>query len=241
MEQLFVGCESTDSISPTALTRPSPSTSSPNNPYTSLLPPSFLLSPIDIGNFSSAILVETLFRPQLTAYFDRINPMMPVLVRHDLLTHLDKTDWLQHRDNLALVLVTTALALVHPLTREEKAQRSTREGQAMMLFDQACRLVAAWDYGCVSTVEKTLTAFVMFGILHELGQSWGARMRLRDAITMAEGMGLHRPGAYAGCHPWEARRRMRLLYILTLTERYIPRISFRTHADVSGHMLCSAP
>lgn len=176
-------------------------------------------SVLDTEQFTLSLLAETLFRPQITSYFDRINPMMPVLERSDILSRLNDPEWLSARDNLALVLVTTGLALVHPFTAEEKSRKADREKQALMLLDRACRLVAAWDYGCAGTVEKTLTSFVSFGILHELGHGGGARLRLRDAISMAESMGLNLRSSYQGLEPWEARRRLRLFYILALTER----------------------
>jgi hypothetical protein len=172
-------------------------------------------------SFNNVMLIETLYRPQITAYFDRINPMMPVISRMDLLDRLSDDTWLGDRSNRALLFVTTALALVHPLTYEERVQKAAREKQAMMLMNQACQLVAAWDYGCTGSVEKVLTSFLMFGILHELGQSWGARLRLRDAITMGEAMGLHDETIYIGLDSREATRRLNLLYILALTERYV--------------------
>lgn len=176
--------------------------------------------PLPIGtDFLSLVFIESFIRPQVEVYFDRINPMMPVIAREEIMGHLDESAWLANRDNLALVLAAAGIALVHPWTAEEKAQRRSRERQAIILLDQACRLVAAWDYGCKGTVEKTLTSFIMFGILHELGHVWGARMRLRDAITMGDSMQLGNRLAYGGLDPWEARRRLRLFYILAVTER----------------------
>ena len=183
--------------------------------------PTFAIPPVikHYPDYLSIDVIDSLIRPQLEVYFDRINPMMPVLMREDILGHLDDSTWLDDRDNLALVLVASALALLHPMTAEEKSQRHKRERQAIMLLDQACHLVAAWDYGCRGTVEKTLTSFFMFGILHELGHVEEARMRLRDAITMGDSMELDKRSSYQALSPYEGGRRLRLFYILAMTER----------------------
>lgn len=190
-------------------------TSGLSNPPLIYAPPAIPIS----TDFLSHVFIESLIRPQVEVYFERINPMMPVLTREEILGNLGEPSWLANRDNLALVLAVAGIALVHPWTTEEKAQRCNREKQAMMLLDQACHLVAAWDYGCVGTVEKTLTSFIMFGILHELGHIWGARIRLRDTITMGDSMQLNNRLAYSGLDACEARRRLRLFYILAVTER----------------------
>jgi hypothetical protein len=162
--------------------------------------------------------LDSLIRPQLNVFFERVYPMIPVFARDEVLLRLNSTG-LRDRDFIAMILSMTALSLVHPLNASEELQRVTRARQATMLLDEACRLSARWDYGCAASTESVLTSYLMFGTLFELGHASGARMRLRESISMGEAMRLDDPEAYAGLDSNEARRRMRMYWILAVTER----------------------
>jgi hypothetical protein len=162
--------------------------------------------------------LDSLIRPQLNVFFERVYPMIPVFARDEVLLRLNSTG-LRDRDFIAMILSMTALSLVHPLNASEELQRPTRARQATMLLDEACRLSARWDYGCAASTESVLTSYLMFGTLFELGHASGARMRLRESISMGEAMRLDDPEAYAGLDSNEARRRMRMYWILAVTER----------------------
>lgn len=161
--------------------------------------------------------LDSLIRPQLEIFFTRIFPMIPVYTRAEILARLEYD--LQDRTFVALVLSMSALSLVHPLEASEMPQKPMRSKQAAMLLDEACRLSARWDYGCNATIENVLTSYLMFGTLFELGHASGARMRLRESISMGEGMRLDDAESYAGISAVEARRRMRMYWILAVTER----------------------
>lgn len=113
----------------------------------------------------------------------------------------------------------TALSLIHPLHNNEVVQRPTQAKQAKTLMDEACRLRARWDYGCAPTAEAVMTSYLMFGTLFELGQGAGARLRLKEAVSMGEAMRLDDMGSYVGMEREEARRRKRLFWVLAVTER----------------------
>lgn len=161
--------------------------------------------------------LDSLIRPQLEVFFTRIFPMIPVYTRDEIFARLDYD--LQDRTFVALVLSMSALSLVHPLEASEVPQKPMRSKQAAMLLDEACRLSARWDYGCNATIENVLTSYLMFGTLFELGHASGARMRLRESISMGEGMRLDDAESYVGLSAVEARRRMRMYWILAVTER----------------------
>lgn len=160
--------------------------------------------------------LETLIMPQLDIFYARIYPMMPVYTHSELLARLADPRSLADRTFAALVLAKVALSLVHPLTAAEMEQRTHRARQATTLLDEVCRLRAGWEYGCVGSVEAVLTSYCLFGTLFELGHADGARFRLLEAIVMGHVMRLGDP--YAGA-PEEARRRMRMYWILAITER----------------------
>jgi hypothetical protein len=66
-----------------------------------------------------------------------------------------------------------------------------------------------------------MTSYFMFGALFELGQAEAARMRLREALSLGEIMGLHKKEGYDLNDPLEAQRRLRLFWVLTVTERLV--------------------
>lgn len=118
-----------------------------------------------------------------------------------------------------MILSMAALSLIHPLHPDEVAFRHTRAKQSKLLMDEACRLRSKWDHGCAPTVEGILTSYHMFGALFELGKAGGSRMRLREAISMGEAMRLDKAGSFRFMGSEETNRRMKLFWILSITER----------------------
>lgn len=163
--------------------------------------------------------LETLIKPQLLVFYERIYPMMPVFAHHELLSRLEDPRSLADKTFVALVLAKVALSLVHPLTTAEMEQRSQRARQATTLLDEVCRLRSGWEYGCRGSVEAVLTSYCMFGTLFELGHADGARFRLLEGIVMGHVMRLGEASSYVGLPHHEVRRRMRMYWILAITER----------------------
>jgi hypothetical protein len=163
--------------------------------------------------------LESLIKPQLRVFFDRVYSMIPVYNRSDIFDQLDMPNATQNKSFVAMILAMAALSLVHPLQPDEVPSKVTRAQQATMLLDESCRLVARWDFGCASTVEGCLTSYLMFGTLFELGYADGAKIRLQEAIAQGEGMRLHMTDSYAHLNQVEAKRRMRMFWILAVTER----------------------
>lgn len=180
--------------------------------------------------------LDTLVKPQLDVFYERIYPMMPVFSHQELLARLEDPRSLADKTFAALVLAKVALSLVHPLTSAEMEQRSQRARQATTLLDEVCRLRSGWEYGCRGSVEAVLTSYCMFGTLFELGHSDGARFRLLEGIVMGHVMRLGDVSAYVGLPHDEVRRRMRMYWILAITERYVLGVKGLT----AGHTRSSA-
>jgi hypothetical protein len=165
--------------------------------------------------------IDSLILPQLALFFKRIHPMIPVFspayVYEKIAIQTHHTD----PDFCAMLLALTSLTLIHPLAPEERAGKDGRREHAKMLLAEGCRLRDAWDFGSRSHFTAAMTSYFMFGALFELGQAEAARMRLREALSLGEIMGLHKKEGYDLNDPLEAQRRLRLFWVLTVTERLV--------------------
>jgi len=163
--------------------------------------------------------LDTLIKPQLQVFFDRVYPMLPVFSRSYIMSRLDDPESQQNRTFVSLVLSMCALSLVHPLRSDELSSQPTRAKQCKTLMDEALRLRSRWDWGITPRVQAATASYMMFGALFELGYAEGARMKLREAIGMGEALSLATTKGYVGVEPDEARRRLRLFWVLSVTER----------------------
>ena len=163
--------------------------------------------------------LETLIKPQIEIFFQRIHPMIPIFPPSYIYSRINDHDTMQDRGFVAMILSMTSLSLIHPLNADEIRQKQTRSKQAKALMDEACRLRGRWDYGSSATFEAVMMSYFMFGAMFELGHAAGARLRLKEAISLGEMMGLDNANMYVGLEPEEIRRRMRLYWVLAVTER----------------------
>lgn len=190
---------------------------------TSLNPPSMdwnmpFRPPEDISPIFT-LTMDSLIKPQLNIFFERVYPMLPIFDQETIFAGLRSTERLQDRAFVALVLSMVSLSLIHPLMPEEINFKAARVKQSKMLMDEACRLRAKWDYGCQATVEGATTSYLMFGTLFELGFAEGSRFRLQEAISTGDQLRLDCASTYLGLDKDEAQRRMRLFWVLAVTER----------------------
>ncbi|GHJ89561.1 hypothetical protein NliqN6_5963 [Naganishia liquefaciens] len=165
--------------------------------------------------------LDTLVQPQVTTFFTRIAPMIPIFSLTDIQARLDHLAWqaTPEKDFVGLVLAMTALSLVHPLTIHESVHRPTRFRQAQILIDEALRLRAGWSFGSQTSVEAIMTSYLIFGALYEMGHLVAARMRLREAVALGEAMGLDEGRMYVCLSRREAIRRLKMFWVLSVTER----------------------
>jgi hypothetical protein len=161
--------------------------------------------------------LDTIIRPQIAVFFSRIAPMIPVFSAAYIQSRLDGTH--HSRDFVGMILAMTALSLVHPLNVHEALQRPTRIRQAQILMDEALRLRAGWQFGTTATVEGIMTSYLMFGTLYEMGHAAGAKLRLREAVSLGETLRLDDPRSYLGLDREEALRRLKTYWVLSVTER----------------------
>jgi hypothetical protein len=161
--------------------------------------------------------LDSIIRPQITIFFKRIAPMIPVFSPPYIQGRLDRRH--PDRDFIGMVLAMTALSLVHPLNVQEALQRPTRVRQARILMDEALRLRDGWQFGTTASVEAIMTSYLMFGTLYEMGHAAGAKLRLREAVSLGETLRLDDPRSYLGLDRAEALRRLKTYWVLSVTER----------------------
>ena len=163
--------------------------------------------------------LETLVKPQLDVYFVRIFPMMPVFPPSYTFSKLSDPSAIRCPDFVAMILSMCALSLIHPLMSHEMVEKVARAKKAKVLLDEACRLMARWDHGSNVTLEAVMAKYLMFGTLFELGHTGPARLRLKEAVHLGAEMCLDRVESYQGLEPLERKRRLRMYWVLAVTER----------------------
>jgi hypothetical protein len=163
--------------------------------------------------------LETLVKPQLDVYFVRIFPMMPVFPPSYTFSQLSDPNAIRCPDFVAMILSMCALSLIHPLMSHEMVEKVARAKKAKALLDEACRLMARWDHGSNVTLEAVMAKYLMFGTLFELGHTGPARLRLKEAVHLGAEMYLDRVESYQGLEPLERKRRLRMYWVLAVTER----------------------
>ncbi|WVQ96920.1 hypothetical protein IAU59_004028 [Kwoniella sp. CBS 9459] len=161
---------------------------------------------------------DTLIRPQLEIFYERIYPMMPIYTYQEIMTRFEDTMTRHNVDFITMMLSMASLSLIHPLYPHEISERHSRAKQSKLLMDEVCRLRAKWNHGCQPSIEGIMTSYCMFGALFEMGQDAGARMRLKEAVSMGESMDLDTlwDGPVDGM---ESQRRFKVYWMLGVTER----------------------
>jgi hypothetical protein len=163
--------------------------------------------------------LETLVKPQLDVFFVRIFPMMPVFPPSYTFSRLSDPNAIRCPDFVAMILSMSALSLIHPLMSHEMVEKVARAKKAKVFLDEACRLMARWDHGSNVTLEAVMAKYLMFGTLFELGHAGPAGLRLKEAVHLGAEMCLDRVESYHGLEPLERKRRMRMYWVLAVTER----------------------
>lgn len=161
--------------------------------------------------------LDSIIRPQIAIFFQRIAPMIPVFTPAYIQARLDGSS--PSKDFVGMVLAMTALSLIHPLNVQEALQRPTRIRQAQILMDEALRLRDGWQFGTTASVEAIMTSYLMFGTLYEMGYAAGAKLRLREAVSLGETLRLDDARSYLGLDRAEALRRLKTYWVLSVTER----------------------
>ncbi|OCF42827.1 hypothetical protein I317_03304 [Kwoniella heveanensis CBS 569] len=176
---------------------------------------------------------DSLIRPQLEIFYERIYPMMPIYTYQEIATRFNDPTSKYNVDLITMMLSMASLSLIHPLYPHEIPERHNRAKQSKLLMDEVCRLRAKWNHGCQPSIEGIMTSYCMFGALFELGQDAGARMRLKEAVSMGESMDLDTSWD-TSVNGTEIQRRFKMYWILGVTESLSGTANEVFHEDVEG-------
>ncbi|EMC92493.1 hypothetical protein BAUCODRAFT_27768 [Baudoinia panamericana UAMH 10762] len=152
-------------------------------------------------------------------FFDRLYSTLPVVDRHDFQRKVMLQRYLHDSSFAALVLSMCAFALLQPVYHQEYESMDRRQSVAKDMLQAANTMRSSFDFGENMTLETVLTSFFMFAALFGLNLQKAALLRLREAAEVGKLLGLHRPDNYAPLGFDEKSRRLRLFYILAVTER----------------------
>ncbi|KAK0653994.1 hypothetical protein QBC41DRAFT_288123 [Cercophora samala] len=189
-------------------TRPQPPVSTPSPSQQSSVP----------VNTTSllAVSVESLV-VRLCIYRLRLFPVWPIVAVEQVIAAL-------HRDSHDVETYTLAVAISAATMAQLKLSRFkdpniTDSLSATTLHDECQRTRRTLNTASAS-LNRLQTSFFLH-IYHENQIPGGAEslLYLREAITVAQIMGLHRASSYLGLPPSEDRLRRRILWLLFVTER----------------------
>lgn len=180
--------------------------------------PDLQIPQIAIDIWPARINEETLL-PWIDVYFKRLHPTIPILNRttlyHDMLTRK------HHQDTQygAMLLSLCAFAMSQPIQIHERASAPSRAVQTNMLMTECVKMRVAADFGEEPSIEMVLTSFFLFACLFQNAKHKAARLRLREAVDLAQTLGLHLPTSYEGLGAETREQWLRSYLVLSVTER----------------------
>ncbi|ORX98299.1 hypothetical protein BCR34DRAFT_151613 [Clohesyomyces aquaticus] len=162
---------------------------------------------------------ESIWR-MINLFLDRLHPSMPFFRRSYLVDNIYAKRYLHDRPFNALIHAISALTIFQMLQKGSGRLRSSDQiGKAEFLLAEAVRLHSHKDLGEQPVLEHVLTSVFLFGCQFCKGNHHTARLRLREAVTLAETMGLDDPHTYGNITRDERDRRLRTFLCLTVIHR----------------------
>ena len=177
--------------------------------------PSFTFN-IDAGG--QAALADGALSRTLSTFFNRLAPTMPVFSRAWLADRLSAREHNRNIQFAAMCLAISAVVRIQPIHSAEVPEMHLQE--ARELLNVAVGLHSSTQLGQSPTVDSILTSFYIFACLFGLSERGAAWLRLQEAISLAELLGLSDAKTYRDLDPVERDQRRRLYLLLSITERY---------------------
>jgi hypothetical protein len=158
--------------------------------------------------------------PLLALYFDRMHPIIPIFKRSWLFSRLDRSQHLTDIQFGALLIAMSAAALLQPvLIGNRYCIKKSNTKRAMHLLEESHRMHSSTKLGNNASIDAIMTSFYMFVILSNTGDDDAAWLRLSESVTLGHIMKLHDSSAYENVSEDERERRLRVYWLLTITER----------------------
>ena len=170
------------------------------------------------GDDSSEITVESLVL-RLCIYRLRLFPVWPIVAVEEVIAALHRD---AHDVETFALAVAVGAATMAQLKLERFQDGGVDDGTTAKCLEAECqriRTLHGLDSGAAN-LNKLRTSFFLH-IYHENQEPGGTKslLYLREAITLAQIMGLHRRSTYHALGTSEDRLRRRMLWLLFVTER----------------------
>ncbi|KAK4046171.1 hypothetical protein OIV83_006280 [Microbotryomycetes sp. JL201] len=165
-----------------------------------------------------ATIVKLILEPQIDVFFARLHLILPMIPRSYIQAGLDTDRHLTDPPFAALVLAIASFALVGPVSVADR-RKATENQELATALQHECLRVKGMSLSFEPTLDTIWTLFFLFGSAFNLEQHQEAWWRLREALTLAETLELHRQEAYDQLSMDERSRRIRTLWVLMVTER----------------------
>lgn len=192
---------------------------------------------VSTNGWPSVITDENLIR-WLDIYFERLYPTLPILKRASLFARLLAQEHRNNPDFGAMLLSLSAFALIQPVrVSEQQSSSSSREQVVNLLLTEAVKMRTAVDFGQAPTLDMIFTSVFLFACLFQKQQHNAAWLRLREAVELGAIFGLDKFEEYLNCGPEQKQQRLRVYYLLAVTERYVisPNLGFSfVYGQTSG-------
>ncbi|KAK4049358.1 hypothetical protein OIO90_005487 [Microbotryomycetes sp. JL221] len=165
-----------------------------------------------------ATLVRLVLLPQIDVFYARLHLILPMIPRSYIQAGMDTERHLTDPSFAALILAIAAFALVGPVSVADRRKAAENQELATALQHE-CMRVKGMTLSFEPTLDTIWTLFFLFGSAFNMEQHQEAWWRLREALTVAETLELHRQESYDQLSMDERSRRIRTLWVLMVTER----------------------
>ncbi|KAL4737663.1 fungal-specific transcription factor domain-containing protein [Aspergillus similis] len=156
--------------------------------------------------------------PLLYIYHVRMYPVWPIVDVDELIATLQQDS--DNKDHEMIALATSIAAATMAQLRFDEGSTSDRSVTADILAGECLEARRRYDYRSRVNLNNVRTAFFLH-VYYENQQPGGSEsvLYLREAITLAQMMYLHREASYASLAAEEQKIRRRVLWLLFVTER----------------------
>jgi hypothetical protein len=157
----------------------------------------------------------------LDIYFDRLYPTLPILKRSSVFARLLAQEHRTNPDFGAMLLSLSAFGLIQPVrvSEQRSASSSSRQQMVDLLLMESVRMRTVVDFGQSPTMDMIFTSVFLFACLFQKGQHNAAWLRMREAVELGCIFGLDKFDCYLNCSPEQKQQRLRVYYLLSVTER----------------------
>ncbi|KIX99404.1 uncharacterized protein Z520_04980 [Fonsecaea multimorphosa CBS 102226] len=194
---------------------------------------------------NAALLSQQTIENCVDFYFSNMSTTTSILSRHQLMdtigsrTTADAEVYCLAGSLCAFVMVQPGMNLaVAPGSHYEGEPPENRYGYASMLLNDVLRVRKSIDYVEFPTLSALQTSFFLFSCYFTLEKQNVCWFHLREAVTLAQLMGMHEESSYLVGDPVENMYKRRMYWLLLVTERAY---AMERHRPLSLHPTIGLP